>query len=92
VTPYRPVYNKLIPSAPAYLMGGCHIHLRIHHWVLWWFGVGIVCGVVALVNIFSRDLAGAIYSGFAMVLTLAIPERIALLHGLGALCSRAISG
>jgi hypothetical protein len=33
-----------------------HIHLRIHHWVLWWFGVGIVCGVVALVNIFSRDL------------------------------------
>ena len=33
-----------------------HIHVRIHHWVLWWFGVGIVCGVVALVNIFSRDL------------------------------------
>ena len=33
-----------------------HIHLRIHHWVLWWFGVGIVCGVVGLVNIFSRDL------------------------------------
>jgi len=33
-----------------------HIHLRIHHWVLWWFGVGIVCGVVALVNILSRDL------------------------------------
>ena len=33
-----------------------HIHIRIHHWVLWWFGVGIVCGVVALVNILSRDL------------------------------------
>ena len=33
-----------------------HIHLRVHHWVLWWFGVGIVCGVIALVNILSRDL------------------------------------
>lgn len=33
-----------------------YIHLRIHHWVLWWFDVGIVCGAVALVNIFSRDL------------------------------------
>jgi hypothetical protein len=32
------------------------IHVRIHHWVLWWFGVGIVCGVIALVNIFTRDL------------------------------------
>ncbi|HXP84608.1 MAG TPA: hypothetical protein VN841_07815 [Bryobacteraceae bacterium] len=33
-----------------------HIHLRIHHWVLWWFYVGIVCGVIAMVNIFTRDL------------------------------------
>ena len=33
-----------------------HIHLQIHHWVLWWFGVGIGCVVVALVNSFSRDL------------------------------------
>jgi hypothetical protein len=33
-----------------------HIHMRIHHWVLWWFGLGLVCGVVALVNILSRDL------------------------------------
>ena len=34
-----------------------HIHLRIHHWVLWWFYVGVVCGVVAMVNIFTRDLS-----------------------------------
>jgi hypothetical protein len=34
-----------------------HIHFRIHHWVLWWFYVGVVCGVVALVNILSRDLS-----------------------------------
>jgi hypothetical protein len=33
-----------------------HIHLRIHRWVLWWFYVGLVCGVVALVNILTRDL------------------------------------
>ena len=33
-----------------------HIHLRIHRWVLWWFYVGVVCGVVALINILSRDL------------------------------------
>lgn len=33
-----------------------HVHLRIHHWVLWWMYVGIVCGVVAMVNIFTRNL------------------------------------
>ena len=33
-----------------------HIHLRIHHWVIWWAVVGIVCGVVAMVNIFTRNL------------------------------------
>jgi hypothetical protein len=33
-----------------------HIHLRIHHWVLWWFSIGIVFGVVAMVNIFTRNL------------------------------------
>ena len=32
------------------------LHVRIHHWVLWWFYVGIVCGVVAVVNILVRDL------------------------------------
>jgi len=33
-----------------------HIHVRIHHWVLWWSCVGIVCGTVALVNILGRSL------------------------------------
>ena len=33
-----------------------HVHVRIHHWVLWWFYVGIACGVVALANILIRDL------------------------------------
>jgi hypothetical protein len=33
-----------------------HIHLRVRHWVLWWFDVGVVCGVVALINILARDL------------------------------------
>ena len=34
-----------------------HIHIRIHHWVLWWFYIGVICGVVALVNILGRDLS-----------------------------------
>lgn len=25
-----------------------HIHLRIQRWVVWWFYVGVFCGVVAL--------------------------------------------
>lgn len=33
-----------------------HVHLRIHHWVLWWFNVGVVLGVIAVVNILMRDL------------------------------------
>jgi hypothetical protein len=33
-----------------------HIHVRIHHWVLWWFYLGVVCGAVAVVNILFRDL------------------------------------
>lgn len=24
-----------------------HIHLRIQRWVVWWFYVGVVCGVIA---------------------------------------------
>jgi hypothetical protein len=32
-----------------------HVHLR--PWVRWWIFVGIVCGVVALVNILFRDLS-----------------------------------
>jgi hypothetical protein len=34
-----------------------HIHLRIHHWVFWWFYLGVVCGAVALINILGRDLS-----------------------------------
>ena len=33
-----------------------HTHFRIHHWVLWWLYIGIVCGVIALANILTRDL------------------------------------
>src|SRR5215469_15671748 len=33
-----------------------HLHFCVHHWVLWWFYVGIACGVVALVNVLFRDL------------------------------------
>jgi hypothetical protein len=33
-----------------------YFHFRVHHWVLWWFYVGIACGVVALVNILFREL------------------------------------
>jgi hypothetical protein len=34
-----------------------HIHVRIHHWVLWWFYIGVICGVVAVVNILGRNLS-----------------------------------
>ena len=34
-----------------------HFHVRIRHWVAWWFYVGVVCGVIALVNIVARDLS-----------------------------------
>ena len=33
-----------------------YLHLRVHHWVVWWFVIGVICGVVALVNILSRNL------------------------------------
>jgi hypothetical protein len=33
-----------------------HAHLRIQRWVLWWFYIGVVGGVIALVNILVRDL------------------------------------
>jgi hypothetical protein len=34
-----------------------HIHVRIQHWVLWWFSVGVVVGAIALTNILLRDLS-----------------------------------
>jgi hypothetical protein len=36
-----------------------HIHLRIRRWVIWWFGVGVVCGALALVTILGHNLTGA---------------------------------
>jgi hypothetical protein len=32
------------------------VHFRIRRWVLWWFYIGIACGVVAIINILSRNL------------------------------------
>ena len=34
-----------------------HFHVRIRHWVVSGCHVGIVCGTVALINIFFRDLS-----------------------------------
>jgi hypothetical protein len=33
-------------------------HLRIHRWVIWWFYVGVIGGLIALVNIFGHSLTG----------------------------------
>src|SRR4051794_23099636 len=33
-----------------------HIHLRIRRWVLWWLGLGVITGAVALLNILARNL------------------------------------
>lgn len=32
------------------------VHLRVRHWVIVWFWLAVVFGVVALVNILVRDL------------------------------------
>lgn len=34
-----------------------HFHVRIRHWVAWWFYVGVVCGAIALANILGRSLS-----------------------------------
>lgn len=36
-----------------------HIHFRVRHWVVWWFYIGIACGLVAVVNVLFRDLTRA---------------------------------
>jgi len=36
-----------------------HVYVRIHHWVLWWFYLGVVGGAIALINILTRDLTRA---------------------------------
>jgi len=33
-----------------------YIHFKIHRWVLWWFYIGVACGVVAVINILMRHL------------------------------------
>ncbi len=47
-----------------------HIHLKVQHWVLWWFYLGIIGGAIALANILWRDLS---------------PEQIKLVLALGVL-------
>jgi hypothetical protein len=33
-----------------------HLYVRIHRWVFWWFYMGLAGGVIALLNIVTRDL------------------------------------
>jgi len=33
-----------------------HIHFHIHHWVLWWFCVGLILAGMAAMNILERHL------------------------------------
>jgi uncharacterized protein with PQ loop repeat len=37
-------------------VSGGHRVVRVHHWALWWFYVGVACAVVAVVNILFRKL------------------------------------
>lgn len=44
------------------------LHLRIHRWVFDWFVIGVICGIVVLVNVFFRkpsadDLALSLFFG-----------------------------
>ena len=32
------------------------LHLRVQHWVIWWFYVGVVCGAIALSIILGHNL------------------------------------
>ena len=33
-----------------------HIHLRVHPWVVWWFVIGAIIGLVVAVNMIGRHL------------------------------------
>ncbi|MEO8597194.1 MAG: hypothetical protein ABI759_28000 [Candidatus Solibacter sp.] len=35
------------------------MHLRIRRWVLWWFGFGVICGVIALSEIMGHEFTTA---------------------------------
>jgi hypothetical protein len=54
-------------SLARYVEDFMHIHIRIHHWVFWWFYVGVVGGVVAVVNILTRDLTRSQEKGFLVI-------------------------
>ena len=32
------------------------VNVRVRRWVAWWFYIGVICGGIALANIFGRDL------------------------------------
>ena len=32
------------------------IHIRISRWVVWWIGIGVAVGAIALANVIGRDL------------------------------------
>lgn len=34
-----------------------HVRLQVHPWVIWWIALGVVCGVVALLNILMHNLS-----------------------------------
>jgi hypothetical protein len=44
-----------------------HVHVRIHRWVVWWFSIGVVGGIVALVNILGRHLTRSEEQTFIIV-------------------------
>jgi hypothetical protein len=44
-----------------------HVHVRIHRWAVWWFSIGVVGGIVALVNILGRHLTRSEEQTFIIV-------------------------
>jgi hypothetical protein len=35
-----------------------NLHLRIHRWVVWWFYIGVIAGLIVFVNILGHNLTG----------------------------------
>ena len=33
-----------------------HVHLHVHRWVIWWLWFGVLCGLVASVNLLTHTL------------------------------------
>ena len=42
----------------AVLGQGTHMVIRVHRWVVWWFYLGVLGGVIALPNVFLESLTG----------------------------------